>query len=89
MKMWLKERMHKPLEETIKSLNRKLIGHYNYYGITDNSKSIQSFYYTTRKELFKVLKRRTQKHRLNWEKYNKILEFTPLSKPSIRVSVYD
>ncbi len=89
MKMWLKERMHKPLKETIKSLNRKLIGHYNYYGVTDNSCSINCFYYITKRELFKILKRRTQRHKLNWEKFNKLLEFMPLSPPKIRVNVYN
>lgn len=41
MKIWLKDRMHEPLADTIKTLNKKLIGHYNYYGITDNSRSIK------------------------------------------------
>lgn len=88
MKMWLKERMHRPLVETIRSLNRKLIGHYNYYGITDNSYSINYFYYITTRELFRTLKRRTQKHNLNWEKFNKILQFMPLTPPKIRVNIY-
>jgi len=89
MKMWLKGRMHKPLVETIKSLNRKLIGHYNYYGITDNSQSINYFYFITTRELFRVLKRRTQKHNLNWEKFTKLLQFMPLSPPKIRVNIYE
>lgn len=89
MKMWLKGRMHRPLVETIKSLNRKLIGHYNYYGITDNSQSITYFYFITTRELFRVLKRRTQKHNLNWEKFTKILQYMPLSPPKIRVNIYE
>ena len=88
MKIWIRERMHKPLNETIKILNRKLIGHYNYYGITDNSKSINAFYYLTVKQLYKTLKRRTQKHKMNWDKYNKILEYMPITKPRIKVNVY-
>lgn len=88
MKMWLKERMHEPLADTIKSLNKKLIGHYNYYGITDNVKSIGAFYYITLKQLYKTLRRRTQKNKINWEKFNIILKYLPLSQPSIRVSVY-
>lgn len=88
MKMWLKERMHRPLVETIRSLNRKLVGHYNYYGITDNSESINYFYYITTRELFRLLKRRTQKHNLNWEKFLKILQFMPLTPPKIRVNIY-
>ena len=43
MKKWLKENMHEPVNQLIKRLNIKLLGHYRYYGITDNSKSIGSF----------------------------------------------
>lgn len=89
MKIWLKERMHEPLADTIKTLNKKLIGHYNYYGITDNFRSIQTFYYTTLRQLFKTLRRRTQKHKINWDKFNVILKYLPLAQPKIRVSVYD
>ncbi|WP_347354362.1 group II intron reverse transcriptase/maturase, partial [Acetoanaerobium noterae] len=53
MKMWLKKRMHTPVDETIKTLNKKLVGHYNYYGITDNSNSIGAFQYLAIRELFK------------------------------------
>jgi len=88
MKMWIRQRMHKPLKETIKSLNRKLVGHYNYYGITDNSKSIHAFYYHTVRQLYKTLKRRTQKHRMSWERYKKLLTYMPITKPSIQVNVY-
>lgn len=88
MKMWIRQRMHKPLKETIKSLNRKLVGHYNYYGITDNSKSIHAFYYHTVRQLYKILKRRTQKHRMSWERYKKLLTYMPITKPSIQVNVY-
>lgn len=88
MKIWLKDRMHEPLADTIKTLNKKLIGHYNYYGITDNSRSIWAFYYATLKQLFKTLRRRTQKHKINWDKFNVILKYLPLAQPSIRVSVY-
>ncbi|KHO61816.1 DNA polymerase [Thermoanaerobacter sp. YS13] len=88
MKKWLKENMHEPVNQLIKRLNIKLLGHYRYYGITDNSKSIGSFFYLTRRQLFKTLKRRSQKHRLNWDKYEKLLMKFPLATPKIYVSIY-
>lgn len=88
MKMWIRQRMHKPLKETIKTLNRKLIGHYNYYGITDNSESITTFYYKAVRQIYKTLKRRTQKHKMNWERYNKLLVYMPIAKPRIQVNIY-
>ena len=80
--------MHKPLKETIKALNRKLKGHYNYYGVTDNSKSMHAFYRQTVMQLYKTLKRRTQKHKLNWEKFYKLIEYMPIAKPQIKVNIY-
>lgn len=88
MKIWIRQRMHKPLKETIKTLNRKLIGHYNYYGITDNSKSIHTFYNKVVRQLYKTLKRRTQKHNMNWKRYNKLLEYMPITKPTIKMNIY-
>ena len=89
MKIWLRERMHKPIDQTIKTLNRKLIGQYNYYGITDNSRCIQSFRFIAETELFKVLRRRTQKNKINWDKYREILKHFPITPARIRVSIYD
>lgn len=69
MKKWLKERMHSKVSETIKLLNIKLKGHYRYYGVTDNTKSIRSFYEITAKMLYKVLNRRSQKNKYSYKKY--------------------
>ena len=44
VKEWIKLHMHDPLAELCKSLNRKLEGHYNYYGINGNFKSLVKFY---------------------------------------------
>ena len=37
-KEWIRKRMHCKVSETVKLLNIKLMGHYRYYGITDNTK---------------------------------------------------
>ena len=36
-KQWIKDNIHKPIEELIRKLNIKLVGHYRYYGISENS----------------------------------------------------
>ena len=43
VKQWLRERMNKPLHETLQTLNRKLQGHYNYHGVNGNFKFIAKF----------------------------------------------
>lgn len=89
MKEWLKENMHTPIAILIKKLNVKLVGHYRYYGITDNYKSIGAFYHRAYKMLYKTLKRRTRKDGLTWSKYVRMLEYNPIVKPKIYVNVYE
>lgn len=88
MKKWLWENMHTPFDKLIKKLNIKLRGHYQYYGITDNYRSIRAFYRIVCEHVFKMLKRRTQKNNLTWEKYGKMIEYCPIITPKIYVSVY-
>lgn len=89
MKEWLTENMHTPVVNLIKKLNVKLAGHYRYYGVTDNYRSIAKFYNLVFKRRYKTLKRRTRKDGLTWNIYSRILEFNPIVKPKIYVNVYD
>lgn len=88
MKMWIRENMHTPINILITKLNRKLTGHYRYYGITDNSKKISQFYYIAGRQLYKTLKRRSQTNGWNWEKYERIINTYPIVKPKIYVSIF-
>ena len=71
--------------ETVK---RKLTGHYNYYGITDNSKSINNYAFEVRKLLMKWLNKRSQKKSYDSEGFNQMLEWYKLPIPKIKVNIY-
>ena len=86
MKKWLRERMHCKVSETIKLLNIKLVGHYRYYGITDNTNSIRRFYEITAKMLFKVLNRRSQKNRYSYEEYYEKIQ-KQIARPAIYTDI--
>lgn len=86
MKVWLKKRMHCKVSETIELLNIKLLGHYRYYGITDNTECTRRFYEVTVKMLYKILNRRTQKNKYSYEEYYKKIE-TKIVKPKIYVDI--
>ena len=88
-KEWIKANMHKPINEIIKKLNIKLLGHYRYYGISDNSNKLQEFMRYIIRTLFKQLRKRSQKHRITWEKYLRILKYNPIIQPKIYFSLYD
>jgi len=83
VKIWLRENMHIPKEQLIAKLNRKLKGHYNYYGLSHNTDRMYDFYYYIVRQLKKTLSRRSQKGYMSWEKFNKILEHNPVARPKI------
>ena len=70
-------------------LKLKLIGHYRYYGVSENSRSISNYYFKVENLIFKWLNRRSQKKSFNWDEFNKYLNKYPLPKPKIYVSFYD
>lgn len=60
MKEWIMS--HRTLSlEWFKTVNAKLRGHYQYYGVTDNTREVKAFLYITKKLLYKWLNRRSQK----------------------------
>lgn len=87
-KLWIKENRNKPLKEIMSTASKKLIGHYNYYGITDNSKSLSRFLFEISKLLFKWLNRRSQKKSYEWNEFNQMLAIYKLPLPKIKVNIY-
>lgn len=89
MKQWIKYNRTMPVKDLIKKINQKLRGHYQYYGVTDNTRSVKSYLNTTRYLLFKWLNRRSQKRSYNSDSfYNGLLRTFPLIEPKISVSLF-
>lgn len=85
-KQWLHEQIHVDKSEIVKTLNRKLVGHYHYYGVTGNIGKMREFERYVEEQLFAVLNRRSQK-RLTWDKFNRFLKYNPIVQPKIYVSL--
>lgn len=75
-------------KDLIEQLNKKLIGLYNYFGISGNYRWLANLYNYVKKLLRKWLSRRSQRGKLSWEKFNKIMEYSPLVKPRISFSLW-
>lgn len=89
MKEWIKNHREIPLELIFETLNAKLRGHYQYYGVTDNTRETKLYLNVTKKLLFKWLNRRSQKKSYTWETFNDgLLKTFPLLEPSIKVSLF-
>lgn len=61
MKEWIKRNRTAKVEYIIKMINMKLRGHYQYYGVTDNTEEVKKFANQTKWLLYKWLNRRSQK----------------------------
>lgn len=80
---WLKENRHKPVEWQHKKLTMKLKGHYGYFGISYNTRSLQVLFFYVRKLWMKWLRRRSGKAYFPYERFLLLLQKYPLPKPQI------
>jgi RNA-directed DNA polymerase len=84
MKIWIKFNRHLPGRQFIKELNRKLVGHYNYFGIRSNEKALNSYFSYTIETAFKWLNRRGGKRRsFNWVEFKAALKRLSVALPRI------
>jgi len=87
VKEWLKEHMHAPVARTFQSLNRKLQGHVNYYGINGNSKMVANFFLYVKTAFIRVLRARGQKHPIKWTDFNRMWDFY-IKSPKVSVMIW-
>ena len=78
---WCKLNRHQNVVNQARYLNAVLIGHYHYYGLTGNFKSVAAFYRHVIRIWHRYLCRRSQRAHISWEKYMRILGRVNLSKP--------
>jgi RNA-directed DNA polymerase len=84
IKDWIKSHRHLPGRDFIKGLNRRLVGHYNYYGLRGNSRDLWRFYQTASEWAFKWLNRRGGKRKsFTWQVFNRALQKLGIAKPRI------
>lgn len=69
-------------------VGRKLRGHYNYFGVTDNSQALYRFEREVYILLFKWLNRRSQRRSFTWDGFLQYLARYPLPRPGRIVSLY-
>ena len=81
---WCRVHRHRSLPEQWAALTAKLRGHFAYYGITGNSRSIGSFRHHARRVWHKWLSRRSGKARIPWERFGELERRYPL--PSARLN---
>lgn len=84
IKDWIKGHRHLPGKAFIRGLNRRLVGHYHYYGLRGNSHDLWRFYQTAVECAFKWLNRRGGKRKsFTWQAFNRALARLNIAKPRI------
>lgn len=80
---------HKPVKEQHAGLKRRLVGHFNYFGVNGNIRSLRKLVHGAERLWRKWLRRRSQRTRLTWERFKAtVLRAFPLPKPTIRVQIW-
>lgn len=75
IKSALRRRLHDPIPRTGAWLQRVVQGHINYYGVPTNSQVVSGFCYEVRRSWYRSLCRRSQRKRLNWQRFGRIADY--------------
>ena len=87
VKEWIMDNIHGKPSDTIELLNKKLTGHYAYYGISGNYQSLLNFYRFIVSAFYKVLTRRSQRAYLSWKRYQQLLGKHPIVQPKLYADI--
>ncbi|MBF8278381.1 MAG: group intron reverse transcriptase/maturase [Candidatus Brocadiaceae bacterium] len=82
-KIWFRKYSGLPKKILFAKLNRKLVGYYNYYGVTGNYQSLSSFVYQIIGLFFKWLNRRSQRKSYIWKSFKELVNYFGIAKPRI------
>ena len=79
---------HRPVKEQHATLTRKLVGHFNYFGVNGNVRSLALLVGRTRSIWRAWLGRRSQRGAMSWARFRAMSQRFPLPTPRIRVQIW-
>ena len=71
-----------------KALERRIQGHFNYFAVSGNFRGLLLVLEQAKRAWYKWLCRRSQRKRLNWERFADLLRDFPLPTPRIQVRIW-
>jgi RNA-directed DNA polymerase len=81
IRAWCRAHRHDAVQEQQQALQKKMRGHYGYYGITGNSRGVSRYYWAVATTWCGWLRRRSQRARITWARFLRILARYPLPLP--------
>jgi RNA-directed DNA polymerase len=86
---WCRRHRHLSRQEQHAALARRLQGHYNYFGVNGNQRSLSQARYRVERIWLFWLRRRSQRgRRLTWKRFRAYLKQFPLPAPRVEVQIW-
>jgi hypothetical protein len=85
---WCRRHRHFSVAVQHAALSRRLRGHFNYFGVNGNGRSLRLLVHAAKRAWFKWLRRRSQRRHLTWEGFSAMYERYPLPPPRITIQIW-
>ena len=85
---WCRRHRHLSIKDQHAALTRRIQGHFNYFGVSGNSRSLRIIIEQAKLSWYKWLCRRSQRTRFTWERFTDLLRDFPLPRPRITVQIW-
>jgi RNA-directed DNA polymerase len=85
---WWRRHRHQPGKTQHAALSQRVRGHFNYFGVSGNFRSLLRLVEATKRAWYKWLCRRSQRTRLTWERVGDLLQQFPLPRPRMTVRIW-
>ena len=79
---------HLPVKVQHAALTRRLVGHFNYFGVNGNHRSLARVVNATQRVWRTWLRRPSQRTLLTWERFNELLKRFPFPRPRVVVRIW-
>ena len=74
IKETLRQHRHKPIDEQGQWLGTVIKGYFAYFAVPTNTYLLSAFRYHISMKWFQSLRRRSQRHRLKWERMSQLID---------------
>lgn len=88
-KEWIRKNRHLPSRDFMTKMKQKIQGYIQYYGVTDNRRSVSNYIDEVKRLIYKWLNRRSQRKSFNWDKFNLFLKKYPLPRARTYVNIFE
>ncbi len=85
---WCRSHRHKAVKAQHEALESRIRGHFNYFGVNGNTRTLGGILYQAEKTWYYWLNRRSQRSRLNWERFRDLLKDFPFPKACVYVGMW-